>query len=160
MSRASRSPSGLRTGSCPTEQASGVGSSWRKWQGTVWSIAQEQTVKKSLPEELRKKPEASFLSAFVSASFATTMCYPLDTARRQMQMKGSLFNSFLDTNPGIVARDGFHGLYRGFGPNVLKNLPNSSIRLTTFDAAKNLITASQAEYQRVLEEHQKSFTSS
>ncbi|XP_024390888.1 probable envelope ADP,ATP carrier protein, chloroplastic isoform X2 [Physcomitrium patens] len=87
-------------------------------------------VKKSLPEELRKKPEASFLTALVSASFATTMCYPLDTARRQMQMKGSPFNSFLDAIPGIVARDGFHGLYRGFVPNVLKNLPNS--RCDTF----------------------------
>lgn len=26
---------------------------------------------------------------------------------------------------GIIARDGFFGLYRGFVPNVLKNLPNS-----------------------------------
>lgn len=115
-------------------------------------------VKKSLPEDFRKKPEASFMTAIVSASFATAMCYPLDTARRQMQMRGSPFNSFFDAIPGIIARDGFFGLYRGFVPNVLKNLPNSSIRLTTFDAAKNLITASQAEYQRVLEEHQKSFT--
>ena len=36
---------------------------------------------------------------------------------------------------GIVARDGVGGLYRGFLPNAAKNLPNSSIRLSTFDAA-------------------------
>lgn len=29
------------------------------------------------------------------------------------------------TVAGIIARDGFLGLYRGFVPNVLKNLPNS-----------------------------------
>ncbi|XP_024393427.1 probable envelope ADP,ATP carrier protein, chloroplastic isoform X2 [Physcomitrium patens] len=117
-------------------------------------------VKKSLPEDFKKKPEATFMTALVSASFATAMCYPLDTARRQMQMKGSPFNSFMDAIPGIINRDGFFGLYRGFVPNVLKNLPNSSIRLTTFDAAKNLISASQVEYQKVLEEHQKSLTNS
>lgn len=58
-------------------------------------------VKKSLPEDFRQKPEASFMTALVSASFATAMCYPLDTARRQMQMRGSPFNSFLDAIPGI-----------------------------------------------------------
>lgn len=117
-------------------------------------------MKKTLPEDMRKRPEASLVTALVSASFATAMCYPLDTARRQMQMKGSPFNSFLEAVPGIIARDGFFGLYRGFVPNVLKNLPNSSIRLTTFDAAKNLISASQAEYLRIVEEHQKSLKSS
>lgn len=58
-------------------------------------------VKKSLPEDFKKKPEATFMTALVSASFATAMCYPLDTARRQMQMKGSPFNSFMDAIPGF-----------------------------------------------------------
>jgi hypothetical protein len=46
-------------------------------------------VKKSLPEDFRKKPEASFMTAIVSAS------------RRQMQMRGSPFNSFFDAIPGM-----------------------------------------------------------
>lgn len=107
-------------------------------------------IKKSLPEEMRKTPTASFLTAFLSATLATTMCYPLDTVRRQLQMKGTPYITVLDAIPGIVANDGVLGLYRGFVPNALKNLPNSSIRLTTFDAAKNLISASQQEFQRLL----------
>lgn len=107
-------------------------------------------IKKSLPEEIRKTPAASFLTAFLSASLATTLCYPLDTVRRQLQMKATPYHTILDAFPGIVARDGVLGLYRGFLPNALKNLPNSSIRLTTFDAAKNLISASQQEFQRLL----------
>lgn len=58
-------------------------------------------MKKTLPEDMRKRPEASLVTALVSASFATAMCYPLDTARRQMQMKGSPFNSFLEAVPGV-----------------------------------------------------------
>lgn len=115
-------------------------------------------VKKSLPEEYRKKTEASFTTAIISASFATILCYPLDTIRRQMQMKGSPYMTVFDAFPGIIARDGVIGLYRGFVPNALKNLPNSSIRLTTFDAAKALIQASQNELQKIMKENREHFT--
>ncbi|XP_058106994.1 thylakoid ADP,ATP carrier protein, chloroplastic-like isoform X2 [Magnolia sinica] len=110
-------------------------------------------VKKSLPEKYQKRPESSLATALLSATLATLMCYPLDTVRRQMQMRGSPYRTVLDAFPGIVARDGFIGLYRGFVPNALKNLPNSSIRLTTFDTVKGLIGASQKELQRIMEEN-------
>ncbi|KAH9615737.1 hypothetical protein KSS87_007501 [Heliosperma pusillum] len=118
-------------------------------------------VKKSLPEKYQKRPETSLITAVVSASLATLTCYPLDTVRRQMQMRGNPYNTILDAIPGIVARDGLIGLYRGFVPNALKNLPNSSIRLTTFDTVKGLIAAGEKEYQRIVEENrQKAKTSS
>ncbi|KAJ4978431.1 hypothetical protein NE237_009211 [Protea cynaroides] len=110
-------------------------------------------VKKSLPEKFQKKTVSSLGTALLSATLATLLCYPLDTVRRQMQMKGTPYNTVLDAFPGIVARDGFIGLYRGFVPNALKNLPNSSIRLTTFDTVKVLIAASEKEFQRVMEEN-------
>ncbi|XP_071738483.1 probable envelope ADP,ATP carrier protein, chloroplastic [Rutidosis leptorrhynchoides] len=110
-------------------------------------------VKKSLPEKFRNKPEASIVTAFVAASIATLTCYPLDTIRRQMQMRGTPYKGVLDAFPGIVSRDGVAGLYRGFVPNALKTLPNSSIKLTAFDALKRLISASEVEFQRILEEN-------
>uniref|UniRef100_A0A0D3EM34 Uncharacterized protein n=1 Tax=Oryza barthii TaxID=65489 RepID=A0A0D3EM34_9ORYZ len=82
-------------------------------------------MKKSVPEKYKSRPETSLATALLSATFATLMCYPLDTVRRQMQMKGSPYNTVLDAIPGIVERDGLIGLYRGFVPNALKNLPNS-----------------------------------
>ncbi|KAJ6993019.1 Mitochondrial carrier protein [Populus alba x Populus x berolinensis] len=110
-------------------------------------------VKKSLPEKYQQKTQSSLLTAVVSAAVATLTCYPLDTVRRQMQMKGTPYKSVLDAFPGIVQRDGVIGLYRGFLPNALKNLPNSSIRLTTFDIVKRLIAASEKEFQRIVEEN-------
>ncbi|KAJ8458807.1 hypothetical protein OPV22_031733 [Ensete ventricosum] len=108
-------------------------------------------VKKSLPEKYQKRPETSLATALVSATIATLMCYPLDTVRRQMQMKGSPYNTIFDAFPGIMECDGFFGLYRGFVPNTLKNLPNSSIRLTTFDMVKSLISSGQKELERISE---------
>ncbi|KAL1331003.1 hypothetical protein HN51_048262 [Arachis hypogaea] len=110
-------------------------------------------LKKSLPEKYQKRTETSLLTAVLSASLATLTCYPLDTVRRQMQLKGTPYKTVLDAISGIVARDGFIGLYRGFVPNALKNLPNSSIRLTTYDIVKRLIASSEKEFQTITEEN-------
>ncbi|KAK4480940.1 hypothetical protein RD792_011798 [Penstemon davidsonii] len=140
-------------------------------------------VKKALPKKYQKRTETSLLTALVSATVATSMCYPLDTVRRQMQMKGTPYVTVLDGIQGIVARDGLVGLYRGFVPNALKTLPNSrftslipfalklssisalskpilfsvhnSIRLTTFDTVKSLIAAAEKEFQKITEENRK-----
>ncbi|KAH1039927.1 hypothetical protein J1N35_041670 [Gossypium stocksii] len=110
-------------------------------------------VKRALPEKYRQKTQASLLTAVVSALAATVTCYPLDTVRRQMQMKGTPYKSVLEAIPGIIEREGVIGLYRGFVPNALKNLPNSSIRLTTFDIVKRLISASEKEFQKIVDEN-------
>ncbi|GJN37892.1 hypothetical protein PR202_gb26891 [Eleusine coracana subsp. coracana] len=72
----------------------------------------------------------------------------------QMQMKGTPYNTIFDAVPGIVERDGLIGLYRGFVPNALKNLPNSSIKLTAFDTVKTLISTGQKELEILIQENQ------
>lgn len=59
-------------------------------------------VKKALPEKYQKRTEASLVTALVSASVATLMCYPLDTVRRQMQMRGTPYVTVLDAIPGRI----------------------------------------------------------
>lgn len=59
-------------------------------------------MKKSLPEKYQKRTEASMVTALVSATVATLMCYPLDTVRRQMQLKGTPYVTVLDAIPGNV----------------------------------------------------------
>nr|GMC93781.1 probable envelope ADP,ATP carrier protein, chloroplastic [Ipomoea batatas] len=112
-------------------------------------------VKKSLPEKYQKSTQTSLVTGLISATVATLTCYPLDTVRRQMQMKGTPYKTVLDAFLGILARDGAVGLYRGFVPNALKTLPNSSIRLTTFDTVKRLIATSETEFQKIVEENRK-----
>ncbi|KAE8704503.1 Thylakoid ADP,ATP carrier protein [Hibiscus syriacus] len=110
-------------------------------------------VKRALPEKYRQTTRASLLTAVASAAAATMTCYPLDTVRRQMQMRGTPYKSVMEAIPGIIERDGVGGLYRGFVPNALKNLPNSSIRLTIFDIVKRLIAASEKELQQIVDEN-------
>ncbi|EOA20744.1 hypothetical protein CARUB_v10001070mg [Capsella rubella] len=112
-------------------------------------------VKKSLPEKYQQKTQSSLLTAVVAAAIATGTCYPLDTIRRQMQLKGTPYKSVLDAFSGIIEREGVIGLYRGFVPNALKSMPNSSIKLTTFDIVKKLIAASEKEFQRIADDNRK-----
>ena len=51
----------------------------------------------------------------------------------------------------ILVNEGAGGLYRGFVPSCLKNLPNKGIRLATYDTAKTVMAraeAQQAEKQK------------
>ncbi|KAF6150410.1 hypothetical protein GIB67_034109 [Kingdonia uniflora] len=106
-------------------------------------------VKKSLPKEYQNRTESYLATALVSASLATLVCYPLDTVKRQMQMRGSSYKTVYD----MVNSCGIIALYRGFIPNALKNLTNSSIRFMTFDTVRSLITASQEERERIMKEN-------
>ena len=49
---------------------------------------------------------------------------------------------------GILKNEGAQGLYRGFVPSCLKNLPNKGIRLATYDTAKNVMAAAEEAQQQ------------
>jgi solute carrier family 25 phosphate transporter 23/24/25/41 len=70
-----------------------------------------------------------------------------------MQLKSSSYTGVVDAGVSILARDGVGGLFKGFLPNVVKNAPNKSIQLTTFDVFKRKI----AESTKALEEEKAIF---
>ncbi|XP_028113020.1 thylakoid ADP,ATP carrier protein, chloroplastic-like [Camellia sinensis] len=59
-------------------------------------------MKKSLPEKYRKRTETSMVTALLSVTLSTVMCFPLDTMRRQMQMKDTPYKTVLDAFSGIL----------------------------------------------------------
>lgn len=99
----------------------------------------------------------SFFRGFCAALLATSICYPMDTVRRQMQMQTrSTTLPLVDTIKAQFAANGMQGFYRGFIPNALKNLPNKGIRLSVFDTAKNVMATSEDAYKAELEEFRRS----
>lgn len=96
--------------------------------------------KKVLPEGDSAKGIAAAL--FLATIVASGSCYPLDTIRRQMQLKSSTYSNVVDAGVSILARDGVSGFFKGFVPNAIKNAPNKSIQLTSFDLFKRKIAES------------------
>ena len=112
-----------------------------------------------------------FARGLLAAGLATTLCYPLDTARRRVQLgvasaaaASSSFSSasaaaassssgvaaavrqgkLIATALALAREEGVPALYRGFVPSCLKNLPNKGVKLSVFDGAKRALAASEA----------------
>lgn len=71
--------------------------------------------------------------------FAQSICFPLDTIRRRMQMKGTNYTSVLNAMSQIAAKEGPRGFYRGVMPNAIKIVPNNGIRFLVYEMLKNLM---------------------
>jgi solute carrier family 25 phosphate transporter 23/24/25/41 len=94
-----------------------------------------------LPREL-----PSFARGFTSALIATVSCYPLDTVRRRIQLQAARAVPWRVAVAGILAEEGVVGMYRGFVPNALKNLPNKGVKLSVFDHAKTMLALGETAY--------------
>jgi solute carrier family 25 phosphate transporter 23/24/25/41 len=71
--------------------------------------------------------------------FAQSICFPLDTIRRRMQMKGTNYTSVLNAVSTIATTEGVRGFYRGVVPNAVKIVPNNGIRFLVYEMLKNLM---------------------
>lgn len=65
--------------------------------------------------------------------FAQTCCFPLDTVRRRMQLKGVTYTSTGNAFVTILKEEGITGFYKGMAPNAVKVIPNNAIRFLVYD---------------------------
>jgi len=63
---------------------------------------------------------------------AQTMCYPLDTIRRRMQVKGTHYTSIANAFATIYEKETLRGFYKGMLPNAIKVVPNNGIRFLAY----------------------------
>ena len=75
----------------------------------------------------------------ISAIFSQTICYPLDTVRRRMLLKDNPYKHGFDAFTKIIKKEGFRALYSGMVPNIIKIVPNNSIRFCAYEFIKQSI---------------------
>jgi solute carrier family 25 phosphate transporter 23/24/25/41 len=88
---------------------------------------------------------ANLLLGGVAGTVAASTCYPLDTIRRRMQMKGRMYSSQADAFATIWRQEGMRGFYRGWAANTLKVVPQNAIRLVSYEAIKKLLGVKRAK---------------
>ena len=81
----------------------------------------------------------------VAGTVAATVCYPLDTIRRRMQMKGTMYKNQADAFVTIWRKEGVTGFYRGWAANTIKVVPQNAIRFVTYEALKGLLGVKKAK---------------
>ena len=67
---------------------------------------------------------------------AQSICFPLDTVRRRLQLAGTHYNGVFDAFKTIVRTEGVRGLYKGMAPNAVKVVPNNAVRFFVYDFLK------------------------
>lgn len=71
-----------------------------------------------------------------SGLLAQTICYPADTIRRRMQLRGTTYPSVAAAFSAIVAREGPRALYSGMAANATKVVPLAAIRFMCYEVFK------------------------
>ncbi|GFR43348.1 hypothetical protein Agub_g4270 [Astrephomene gubernaculifera] len=95
--------------------------------------------------ERPQSPLANLLVGGASGTLAASVCYPLDTIRRRMQMKGRAYAGQMDAFRTIWAREGWAGFYRGWVANSVKVVPQNAIRMVSYEAMKGMLGVKKAK---------------
>jgi len=82
---------------------------------------------------------ANFFLGALSGTLAASLCYPLDTVRRRMQMRGSSYRNQADAIVTIARCEGVRGFYLGWAANTLKVVPQNAIRMVSYELLKRLL---------------------
>jgi solute carrier family 25 (mitochondrial phosphate transporter), member 23/24/25/41 len=96
-------------------------------------------------EGKKQSPAANLLLGGAAGTLAATVCYPLDTIRRRMQMKGRMYASQADAFATIWRTEGRRGFYRGWVANTIKVVPQNAIRFVTYEALKKAMGVKKAK---------------
>ena len=98
-------------------------------------------------------PPGVVTKLFVGAAagtVATTVCYPLDTVRRRMQMAGNTYSSMGNALVTIASKEGFiNGFYQGWWANTVKVVPQNAIRLVMYGVLKDVLGLEKAKTDTV-----------
>eukprot|EP00879_Flechtneria_rotunda_P018604 GHRR01019522.1.p2 GENE.GHRR01019522.1~~GHRR01019522.1.p2 ORF type:complete len:141 (+),score=46.12 GHRR01019522.1:288-710(+) len=95
-----------------------------------------------------EKPQSPIANLFMggaAGTVAATICYPLDTIRRRMQMKGQTYNNQLHAFQSIWVKEGMRGFYRGWAANTIKVVPQNAIRLVSYEALKAVLQVKKSK---------------
>ena len=88
----------------------------------------------TLKSELRWTSVFGILSMGAAAALCSqTICYPLDTVRRRMQIRDTPYKHGVEAIFKIIKQEGYLKLYAGMTVNALKIIPNNSIRFLVYE---------------------------
>lgn len=80
------------------------------------------------------------ISGAVAGAVSRTAVAPLETIRTHLMVGTGGKNSVVDMFHTIMERDGWQGLFRGNGVNVLRVAPSKAIELLVYDSVKTFLT--------------------
>lgn len=134
----------------------GVRGFWKGVTASYWGISETvihfviyEYLKKQLflAQNKRKTDEKTFLdfAGFMlcgacSKTCATIVAYPHEVARTRLREENSVYRSFWQTLATVYRQEGRRGLYRGLATQLIRQIPNTAIMMSTYELTVYLLT--------------------
>lgn len=82
------------------------------------------------------------LAGATSKTCASFLAYPHEVARTRLRQEGDKYRSFWQTIFLVFREEGYRGLYRGLGTQLVRQIPNTAIMMATYEAVVYLLGSS------------------
>ncbi|KAK9947594.1 hypothetical protein M0R45_003210 [Rubus argutus] len=104
------------------------------------------TLSKSYKKAFKKEEIGNVMTLLIgsaSAAFSSSATFPLEVARKQMQVSGRQYKHIFHALCSIFENEGLAGLYRGLGPSCMKLVPAAGISFMCYEACKRILAENQ-----------------
>lgn len=134
----------------------GIRGFWKGVTASYWGISETmihfviyEYLKKQLAlmQNKRKNDEKTsfdfacfMLCGACSKTCATIVAYPHEVARTRLREEGSKYRSFWQTLHAVYQSEGRRGLYRGLATQLIRQIPNTAIMMSTYELTVYVLT--------------------
>jgi len=80
------------------------------------------------------------MAGAVSKTIASCIAYPHEVARTRLREEGNKYHTFWQTLHLVYKEEGYRGVYRGLSTQLVRQIPNTAIMMSTYEAVVYLLT--------------------